>query len=156
MILGHLDLWEKDRLIVPPVLQQAIEWLTKQDFASMKPGKFQIDGERIHGMLNEYVSEPKESRRAEAHARYIDIQYLIAGEEMIGYGPLKKDAEVLEDKLAEKDLIFYKNISEETELVLTVGMYAVFFPWDVHRPNCTRTQSSAVRKIVLKVAVSAL
>ena len=156
MIISHIDLWEKDRSTLPPVLQQAVEWLKRQNFSSMQPGKFQIDGERIHGMLNEYESEPKENRRAEAHVRYIDVQYIIKGEEVIGYGCLSSEAEVLEDKLAEKDVIFYKNISDETELVLTAGMYAIFFPWDVHRPNCARTQNSPVSKIVLKVAISSL
>ncbi len=63
---------------------------------------------------------------------------------------------VKEDKLAEKDVIFYEAVPNETDLRLTEGMYAIFFPWDVHRPGCAARVSGPVRKVVVKVKMDAL
>lgn len=156
MILSHLDLIEKDRPTLPPALQKALDYLKNTDFSNVQPGKFAIDGDRLHGMLNEYQSEPKAKRRTEAHRKYIDVQYILSGEELIGYGRMVDGLTVLEDKLAEKDVIHYADVPNESDLLLTPGMYAIFFPWDVHRPNCANGTPGLVRKVVLKVAVDSL
>ena len=36
------------------------------------------------------------------------------------------------------------------------GSYAIFFPQDVHRPACIKNKETAIRKIVVKVAISEL
>jgi YhcH/YjgK/YiaL family protein len=36
------------------------------------------------------------------------------------------------------------------------GSYAIFFPQDVHRPGCNKNRETPIRKIVVKVALSAL
>ena len=156
MIVSHLDFLDKDGPVLPPALHRALNYLKSTDFSKVQPGKFAIDGDKLHGMLNEYQSEPKEKRRLEAHRKYIDVQYMVSGEETIGYGRLTDDLIVLEDKLAEKDAIFFQEVSNETDIVMTPGMYAIFFPWDVHRPNCAAGSPGAVRKVVLKVAVDSL
>ena len=63
---------------------------------------------------------------------------------------------VLEDKLAEKDVVFYANPVDETQVVLTAGMYGIFFPWDVHRPNCALLTPAPVRKVILKICMESL
>lgn len=156
MIVSHLDLLEKDRPALAPALQKALDYLKNTDFAKVQPGKFAIDGDKLHGMLNEYQSEPMEKRRLEAHKKYIDVQYIVSGEELIGNGRLIEGLTVLEDKLAEKDVIHYASAPDETLVVMTQGMYAIFFPWDVHRPNCAKGSPGPVRKVVLKVAVDSL
>jgi biofilm protein TabA len=35
-------------------------------------------------------------------------------------------------------------------------MYAVFFPWDIHRPGCVSQPGVKVRKVVVKIKVSDL
>ena len=100
--------------------------------------------------------QPKQKRRAEAHRKYVDIQYIAAGEEKIGVAPLQDGYEVVEDKLAEKDVIFYAGLQDEVELGLKAGMFAVLFPWEVHRPNCAFDEPAPVRKVVMKISVDSL
>jgi len=152
MILSNLDLIGKDNAVLAPALQKALAYLKNTDFSNVKPGQFAIDGDRLYGMLNEYQTEPKNERRPEAHRKYIDVQFIVNGQELIGYAPLVAGLPVIEDRLAEWDVIHYSDVPNETDLLMTAGMYAIFFPWDVHRPNCASGAVQLVRKVVLKVA----
>lgn len=151
MIAGHLKHWDKEKHLYAPVIQTAMGWLQSRDLKSLATGRHEIDGDKLYAMVNEYTTEPHEKRRAEAHHKYADVQCIVSGSEVIGYARLEEGYRVLEDKLAEKDVIFYADPLDETDVVLTAGMYGIFFPWDVHRPNCACGEPAPVRKVILKV-----
>ena len=156
MIAGYLAHWDKEKHLYAPAIQTAIAWLQTTDLAALPTGRQEIDGVKLYALVNEYMTEPKEKRRAEAHRKYVDVQYIVKGSEIIGYARLQDGFEVLEDKLAERDAIFYKNPTDEVELVLNTGMFAVLFPWEVHRPNCLHGEAAPVRKVVMKIAMETL
>lgn len=156
MIIGYLANWDKEKHLYPPAIQTTIAWLQQTDLAAVSPGRFEIDGDRLYAMVSEYWTEPKENRHAEAHRKYVDVQYIAEGTEIIGYSPVTADLEILEDQLGARDVIFYKNLSQEVEVTLEEGMFAVIFPWEVHRPNCRRDLSRFVRKVVMKIERNAL
>ncbi|MDU4960132.1 MAG: YhcH/YjgK/YiaL family protein [Sporomusaceae bacterium] len=155
MIFGQLCNLEKEKNAVGGVLRQGLEYLAKTDFKSMPVGRYEID-DNMYALVQEYVTQPKADRKAERHEKYIDIQYVDQGEEAIGFALMAAENEVLEDKLAEKDAIFYKTVKDEVALVMPAGTYAIFFPADVHRPCCSSRQAETVRKVVMKIKVSAL
>lgn len=156
MIFGHISTLAKDAPLLPQALVKGLEYLATTDLSALPAGKHEIEGQDIYVSINEYETQPREMRRAEAHADYLDIQYMIAGEELIAYSVLADGNEVLADELAARDVIFYKTVEPETDLVMTAGMYAVFFPWDVHRPNCKLQQEQKVKKAVVKIRMSLL
>ena len=156
MIAGYLKLWDKEKHLYAPTIQKALAWLQTTELASLPTGRQPIDGDLMYAMVSEYMTEPKEKRRAEAHHKYVDVQYMVAGEEKIGVAPLVAGYEVVEDKLAEKDAIFYAGLQDEVELGLKAGMFAVLFPWEVHRPNCAAGEPAKVRKVVMKISVDSL
>lgn len=154
MIFGHISAWKKDAVLLPQALVKGLEYLAKTDLAGLPVGKHEIEGKDIYVSINEYQTEPRDARRAEAHVEYLDIQYIISGQEQIGCSIFSPANEVLTDDLADNDVIFYKNVERETELVMTEGTYAIFFPWDVHRPNCLLDQTGKVKKAVVKIKMS--
>ena len=156
MIAGHLANWDKEKHLYAPAIQKAIAWLQTTDLAALPIGRQNIDGDKLYALVSDYSTEPKEKRRAEAHQKYVDVQYIIKGAEGIGYAPLQDGFEVMEDKLVEKDVIFYKDPAGEVEFVLDAGMFAVLFPWEVHRPNCSRGEAVSVRKVVIKISMETL
>ncbi len=156
MIAGDIANWDKEKQLYAPAIQQAMAWLRKQNLMALPVGRQEIDGDKLYALVNEYASEPKVQRRPEAHRKYVDIQYIVQGTEIIGYSRLKDEYEVVEDKLAEKDVIFYKNPADESDIILSAGMFGIFFPWDVHRPNCAKGNAAPVRKVILKVSVNSL
>jgi biofilm protein TabA len=157
MYVGSIKNLEKERKVLPLPLIKGLEYLQRTDFSRTEIGKYEIEGPQIFALVQEQQTGPKAECRPEAHVKNIDIQYVIEGTDVIGFGLPNPANEVAEDLLSEKDCLFYKNVQNETDLVLTSGMYAIFFPEEVHRPNC---QNGAVggklRKVVVKVAAELL
>jgi biofilm protein TabA len=156
MIFGNLQNLSQDRKTLAKPLVIGLEYLKSTDFAKLPLGRYEIDGDRIFAMVQEYQTSTRESRKAETHCKYIDIQYVYEGVETIGCGLTDMKNEIQEDLSVEKDAIFYSTVQNERDLVLTAGRYAIFFPSDIHRPCCNFENEHHVKKIVLKVAVDLL
>jgi biofilm protein TabA len=153
MILGSIHNLETDKPTLARALVQGLEYLKSTDFSKLGDGRYEIGDGSMYNIIQEYRTSPPEEKKAETHRKYIDIQYIYEGEEMIGFAPVNPINEILEDLLAEKDALFYKTVANETAMVLAKGMYAVFFPTDIHRPGCNSGGGTMVKKVVLKIPV---
>lgn len=152
MIVGDIANWQKERQAFSPVLQKAVDYIRETDWEHAAPGKYELDGENMFAVVQEIETAPKANRQAECHAKYIDVQYLISGpEEMIGVGRASARNVVIEDQLETSDYALYGQVEGEFDLVLYPGMFAVFFPSDVHRPGCSATGGTRIKKAVIKV-----
>jgi YhcH/YjgK/YiaL family protein len=122
-----------------------------QSFDTSKPdGRYEIEGDSLYALVSSYATFPDEERRFEAHRKYIDVQVLLEGEEKIETS-FASDLKPLEEYFEPKDIIFLQPPPDFASLVMRPGYFAVFFPHDIHRPNCNLHGKSRVRKIVLKV-----
>lgn len=151
MIYGNIANLERDRKILPAAVVKGLQYLKDTDFSKLEVGKYEIEGNKIFALVQENQTQPKEDRRAEAHAKRLDIQCVIEGAEMIGFALPDAANQVVEDLLEQKDNIFYSTVQDEMGLVLTKGMYAIFFPGEVHRPSCQYGVSCKLRKVVVKI-----
>ena len=73
---------------------------------------------------------------------------MISGEEKMGYVPLNGQ-QILEPYKEENDIIFFAG--EKSFTKVSSGMFAIFFPEDVHMPGIMTKESSPVKKLVIKV-----
>ena len=151
MILGHIDQSEQEGAFYPAAIQKGLAYLRDTDFSRIADGKYKIDGENMLAIISEYSPDARENRKAETHNKYIDIQYIHSGEEMMGFARLSDGVEASEGYLPEKDATFYKSVGNELAITVAQRMYAVFFPWDIHRPGCVSQPGVKVRKVVLKL-----
>ena len=156
MIYGQLKNLDEEKASLSSILQKGLLYLKNTDLMSLSVGRHDIDGDHIFVLVSEYRPEPKKDRRPEAHQKYIDIQCLASGEEMIGCSFLATEYEITEDEQVKKDIVFYKEVRQEIDIVLEPGMYAIFFPNDVHRPCCISKSVEPVKKVVMKIAISLL
>jgi YhcH/YjgK/YiaL family protein len=130
-----------------PRFDKAFEYIQKTDFSLLDDGKYEIEGENIFALVQEYNTKDAKDAKPEAHIKYIDIQYIHSGTELIGVATLKNQAIVVSDP--EKDITFFDG---ETSLVkFETGMFAIFFPGDLHMPGILETQPAKVKKVVIKV-----
>ena len=108
---------------------------------------------RVRAIVSEYETKEQNELGFEAHREFIDIQYLISGEEMICCVPL----EYLKEKEAyneEKDAAFYEEADvKPQELLLGNGYFAILFPQDGHMPQLCVEEPRAVKKVVVKVKI---
>lgn len=141
---------------VSPRLAQALAYIAATDFSKVPNGEYEIDGRRVFARVNTYDTEPKAERRPEKHNQYIDVQYVAEGSETIWFTPLTEACVETENRAEKDDVIFYEDPKEKNCAVLNAGDFAIFFPWELHRPNCSngccgKAAPQHVQKIVVKV-----
>jgi biofilm protein TabA len=156
MIFGDLRHAGEILPLLPASLQTALSHLQATDFAAVPAGTYELQGRDIYVMVLDLTTKPKAELRPEVHRNYVDVQFLCSGRERIGVAADSGNNVVSEDRLADRDLLFYREMENETTLEMHPGNFAVFFPSDVHRPACQVDGPQAIRKVVVKVSVATL
>jgi len=151
MYLSHIATLDRDAALLPEDIRRGLRFLAGTDINSLPAGRVDIDGDRMFALIQDYGTVPKAEKRPESHARYIDIQYVARGRETIGYAPLAGDNPVEENFFESRDVQFFASVTDESDLILGTGAYAVFYPTDIHRPGCIAGAPEAVRKVVVKI-----
>lgn len=131
-------------------LNAALKYLEENDFLTMEPGRYQIDGDEIYALVQQYETKPLVEGKWEAHRKYIDIQYVADGEERIGFSNINQ-MKPSEEYNPEKDIQFF--YGEGHFKSVKKGQFMVLFPEDVHMPGITADVKSKVKKVVVKVLV---
>jgi YhcH/YjgK/YiaL family protein len=134
MFISSREFIASDANILPGSFKKALDYINTTDFTELAPGRYEID-ENNFVLVSEYETAPKEIKKFEAHEKYIDVQYVASGEEIIGAALRTGNEEVFQDKLKENDLIYFKEAFDSTDIVMKEGMYAVFYPNDLHCPG---------------------
>ncbi|OGP07958.1 MAG: hypothetical protein A3G39_08805 [Deltaproteobacteria bacterium RIFCSPLOWO2_12_FULL_43_16] len=132
---------------------KAIEFLRRPDIHNMSDGRVDIDGQQVFALVQRYETVKTDAPRFEYHRKYIDIQYIASGKEIICWAPVERMA-VTEEYDIEKDICFGTVPKEEiTSAFLQAGQLAVLYPEDCHAPKLAAVLPSHVVKIVVKVVV---
>ena len=133
-------------------LRTALQYIAETDFTKVENGEYRLDGDKVFARVNRYVTEARECKKPESHNAYIDVQYLGEGTEKIYYAAKSDTLKVVEDYAKERDLLFYDDAGEKDSVTLGDGVFAIFFPWELHRPGCHAAHEGCnVQKIVVKV-----
>lgn len=156
MIFGHVNDFEKAFFWLPRPLKIAVEHLKQTDFSCLPAGNYDLQDKDIYVQVIDMTTKPFSETRPEIHKQYIDVQFLVCGRENIGVATDTGENAVAEDLLAERDLLFYSGVENESMLAMTPGCFAVFMPSDVHRPGCAADKPEAIRKVVVKVKAALL
>ena len=120
---------------------------------SMAPGRYEIKGQEIYAIVQSYDTENAANKKIESHKKYVDLQYIVSGKEMIGWSPVAALSESTPYS-EERDIIFFRAPAAITPIVMVPGTFSIFFPHDAHQPGCIFEKVEPVRKIVVKVHCS--
>lgn len=155
MIVGSLSCWEQQSKFEHPVIASAIEELKKIVKEQPAKGRIEIRGDQMYVLIMELDAKPiEEQPLAEKHESYLDLHFLIEGEETIGWSPLQEDEIPVKPYDSELDFAMYEPSTNEMLLSLKPGMFVVLFPNDLHRP-CIG-ESTRIKKAVVKIHVDLL
>src|SRR3989338_6277150 len=128
-------------------LKKAIEFLRRPDIHNMADGRVDIDGQQVFALVQRYETVKTDAPKFEYHRKYIDIQFIVAGEEVIGWVPSQR-IEVTEAYDEDKDIAFGRaQQGQWTPLLLQAGHAAVLYPEDGHAPKLAAGKPSPVHKI---------
>ena len=132
--------------------QKAFAFLTETDLLSLAPETEIPIAAGVLAKIQEYMTDPEETRKFETHRDYFDIQFVVWGEEFIGIVPAKGLIPEGEYSLKD-DIQYYQTPQKYGGAVLRDGDFLIVPPEDAHRPNCMTSKPCLVRKIVVKVSV---
>ncbi len=129
-------------------ISEAFGFLDQPGLAELPDGEYEILGDRVYAIIAHENGRQIDEGKLEGHRKYIDIQYVISGEESMGW----KNREGLVRSMdydAERDLEFFEG--EPASIVcVSPGSFAVFLPTDAHLPLIG---NGPIHKVVVKVAV---
>jgi len=112
---------------------KAFEILKDKTLAQKEDGKYPVDGDKLYYTIQRYTTKPLSEGKLETHRKYIDIQFLLSGVELLGYAPLK-GLTVSEEYNPQKDIAFFQTPDEITKVKLEPGLFCILFPDDAHLP----------------------
>ena len=130
---------------------KAFHYLETTDLHALPAGKYPVDGDNIFAIVQEYDTMDAATEQMESHKKYIDIQYMIQGTELVGHAipGAQTISKPYED---ETDFMLFADApSFFTEM--NEGTFMIFFPTDPHMPCIKTGEVGKVKKVVVKVNV---
>jgi YhcH/YjgK/YiaL family protein len=145
----NLDELKKHYALNKEYWERVFDFISKNDLKNLEIGKYTIDGENIFASVSEYETRLPANGKWEAHKKYLDIQIVLSGKELIGIAPVKESTVVVPYDET-KDVMFVET-SAGKDYQAQPGTFFIFFPTEAHRPNMMDGQQEKVKKIVFKV-----
>lgn len=125
----------------------AFEYLRRKDLSEVPNGKHQIIDDLVYVLVSRDEGRNGVSP-LESHRKYIDVQYVVSGDEKMGWRPTEGLQPSTEYETG-RDIQFFH---DEPIFWFDVrpGEFAIFLPTDAHAPLAGK---GAIHKAVVKVAV---
>ena len=149
MSQGELQQWRSQSNLHR--LEAAFRFLEQANLDRLPLGKHAIDGDKVYALVSKAASQPVELGKFEVHRKYIDVHYIIAGQEIIGFAPIDQLKVVIQPYSDETDAELFPIPKNYLELELSAGKFAVFFPGGGHMPGRNWHGPHEVHKVVVKV-----
>ena len=132
-----------------PLFHRAFETLRRDDLSSLGAGKHHIEGDRLYLVIALDEGTGCECAVLEAHRKYIDIQFVIEGTDVIGWKPVRECTDVSRPYDASNDVELYggKPLSWNP---VSGSAFAVYFPGDAHAPL---GGTGRLRRAIVKVGI---
>jgi YhcH/YjgK/YiaL family protein len=133
-----------------PGIHKAFEFIKNFDFEKLQDGRYEIESNDVYAIVSTYETKDRRDSICEAHRKYIDVQYVAKGKELLGYLNFHNQ-KIHEEYNEEKDCLLFD--AEPSFINFTENMFAVFYPDDLHMPGIMLKEKSPVKKVVVKVKI---
>ena len=148
-----VDRIENLKLYIPynEKLRAVCDFLEHTDIYALETGRHEV-GEGVYVMVNAFTPKDPAVARWETHRNYIDLQYLIEGDEAMGYLPIDQ-VEVTEyDEVKDVSHPTPRAGANMSVAALETGCFAFLEPRDAHRPSA-KLHADAAKKLIFKIPV---
>lgn len=131
---------------VIPGLEEAIR--TIEALENWEPATYPLSCGKV--MVQAGTTKPLEGALLEAHAKFLDIQYILEGQEVVGWAPTDSLTPDCEFNTAD-DYGLYTGSA--TPITVPAGYCYVVYPEDAHAPCKHLDTPNDYKKIVVKLAL---
>lgn len=136
--------------LLHPGFDRALAFLRQSDLARWPKGRHAVEGDRVVAIVEQRDGVGQAAAVLEAHRRYIDLQYTVAGQEVMGWRALSECRQPREAFSDERDIGFFLD-APQVWVPVPPGQLAVFYPEDAHAPLAG---TGPLHKVIIKVAVA--
>ncbi|MFH0754827.1 MAG: YhcH/YjgK/YiaL family protein [Candidatus Omnitrophota bacterium] len=137
-----------------PLKKEILDFLFAHRAQDLPVGEIEIKGRDLFVRTAEYMTRLPHEGRFETHQVYMDLQYVVAGAEIMQFAP--RDVLLKATAYDEAgDYQFFTADRDITDVLVREGEFVVYFPGEAHRPMCQRGKGpEAVKKLVFKIKMS--
>lgn len=148
--IEYLTRTKLDSKCIEDRVNRALEYLMALDVASVPVGKRQTVTDDFFFTIQSYVTKPTNLCKLESHRKFIDIQIMVEGQEVMDIVDISR-LTVKEEYDEENDVVFWCVPSRMARTTLKVGDCIILYPENAHRGAVLYKEDSKVLKIVGKV-----
>ena len=130
-------------------ISKAFDFIKNTNLAELELGRYDIDGDAIFALVQEYDTKDATDCQMESHFKHIDLQYIITGQERMGLATKGKQKTSIQD--IENDYALYHGTP--SFVLFEQGMFGIYFPDDLHMPCIQIDEPLYVKKVVIKIRV---
>lgn len=120
------------------------------------PKEHALQGDRIYLIGMNYKSGTHECDELEAHTRYVDLMYVVEGEEKFYYKPFANVEKITAAYDEEDDCTMAAIDKDVASVRFPAGHFAIFFPQDAHCAAQLWDEPCNVRKFIAKIRLDTL
>ncbi len=140
---------------IKTVDKKAFQFFIQNDFNKLAEGHYELD-DGAYVNISSYLTKSRDNCKFEAHRKYIDIQYIIDGSEIMELTSSEK-LKVSEPYSADKDIEIYEDVGNMVTVekhTLNKGDVIIVKTGTAHMGCIEVVQSVKVRKAVFKIPVT--
>ena len=140
-----------DKDVLKQRIEFAIQYIKDLDKKDIEVGIYPVN-DFLHISVQEYDTKDEKDCVTESHREYVDVQWIIKGEEAICVSDISR-LQPEKEYSEEKDIAIWKPSIDMMRMVLTEGSYAVFYPEYAHKGCIAVNHPAKAKKIVGKIKI---
>ncbi len=133
-------------------IEEALDYLKKVNIEGQNIGKRIDVNDDFFYSIQSYKTKSSKECRLESHRKYVDIQMMIKGEELIDLADIAS-LNLQEDYDDTKDIMFWEIPQRMARVKIKSGDYIILYPENAHRGAACEKESLDILKIVGKVRI---
>jgi len=152
MVLTTID-YLKRYASLSPYFSAAFAALTGMAEGPFERGRKAVDGENVFVVGLEYDTHPTDGALMEVHRTYIDVMWMVSGQEQMAVCPVEQMTQLTQPYDAVGDAALGHMPTGCSMLRMEPGTVCILFPEDAHAPGLDVCGTSHVQKLIAKVRV---
>lgn len=157
MIISNINNNDKT-LRLPEPINKLLDIFKSTNFADMEPGKYDVEGDDLFYVVAKYKGKDKEEVQFESHKKYIDLQFIYSGSELMGFDKYDENLAIITPYDDKKDVMFYETPRHPMYLSCNAGDFVLFSGFDLHAPGISKIgqEDLDIIKVVGKIHIDLL
>lgn len=130
------------------IIKRCEQFVAENNMMELQCGKHEIAGEEFYVNIIEYETKNEKECMWEAHRQYLDVHYLISGEEIIKISSV--DHMLIDKYFEENDYVKLEGEAQHS-VTLKENEFLVLFLEDAHKTGCCSEIPMKVKKAIFKI-----